>query len=259
MQNTYKKINALPSISEGFRLAGLNWGLNIAFLIVYFILVAVIGRIPYIGQVFSSLIAPILIFGYGIVAHLAAKNKAIVFGDFFNGFDRVPPLLLTNLLVGIISGLSLIPLLWYVGSAFGGYEGLINTFQSMSNPAEAEAAMGSFRQVLGTLSFGIISLIVLLYTIVSTLLMFSLFFVWYKNSEPVQALTESVQLVTQNIGQVFLLMLLSLIIIIISILPCFIGLIFAIPVLNYINYAAFASAVDIDNVDQNDVIDHLIE
>jgi hypothetical protein len=258
MKNTYKKINAIQSISKGFRLAGLNWGLNIAFFIVYIMFVSVISKIPYIGQAFNTLIAPILIFGYGIVAHLVANNKSIVFRDFFNGFDRVPPLFLTNLLTAIITGLSFIPLLWYIGSAFGGYEGFINNIQAMSDPAESQEASIAFGLAFSKLSFGLAFLLAFLSIIVSTLLMFSLFFVWYKNSEPVQALTESVQLVTQNIGQIILLMLLVFVIIIISALPFFIGLLFTIPALNYISYAAFSSAVDIENVEGNDVINHLI-
>jgi uncharacterized membrane protein len=258
MNKNYRSINATQSISEGFRLAGINWGLNIGFLIVVGIIGFVIGLLPVVSQLYSSFIAPIIIFGYGIVAHKFAKNERVEFGDYFKGFDQFVPLLLTNLAKTLVTILFALPFLFYIIDAMGGLSGIMNLINSISNPSESREVIEQIIENFSVLSIPIAILLGLLIAIPGFLLMFSLFFVWYKKSEPIDALKQSMNLVMENIGQIILFAILLAVINIVATIPCGIGLLFTIPASAYATYSLFASAVEIDDSSNKTTMDHFI-
>jgi hypothetical protein len=64
-----KKIDAVKSISEGFRIAGMNWGLFIGFTVVFLLLSTILSFIPIVNQIVSTFLYPILTIGFAVVAH----------------------------------------------------------------------------------------------------------------------------------------------------------------------------------------------
>ncbi len=259
MSKNFRSINATQGISEGFRLAGINWGLNIGFLIVVGIIGFFIGLIPIVSQAYSLFIAPIIIFGYGIVAHKFATNQRVEFGDYFKGFDQFGPLLLTNLAKTLVTLLFSVPFIFYILDAMGGISGIMDLVNSISNPSESREVIEQMIEKFSVLSIPIGFLLALLIFIPSFLLMFSLFFVWYKKSEPVDALKQSMGLVMENFGQIILFAILLAVINAVAALPCLIGLLFTVPASAFATYSLFASAVDIEDNGTKTTTDHFIE
>ncbi len=184
MDTNFKTINATKSISEGFRLAGINWGLNIAFLIVLFMIGGMVGFIPIVSQFYSSLVAPILMFGYGIVAYAYSRNERVEFGDYFKGFNNFGPMVLTTLGMMLASLVAFLPLLFYILDAMGGFSGIIDLITSFSDPMEASEAMERMGENLSQLSIPLVIVLGLLFLVPTFLFSFSLYFVWYKQSAP---------------------------------------------------------------------------
>jgi uncharacterized membrane protein len=112
---------------------------------------------------------------------------------------------------------------------------------------------------LSDLNFPLLMVLGLIAFLPTFFLMFAMFFVWYKNAEPMDAIKQSFELVKANFGQVLLFSFLWFLILIVSALPCGIGLLFTVPALGCATYAAFASVVDIDSDKEFDALEHLIE
>jgi hypothetical protein len=255
-----KKIDAVKSISEGFRIAGMNWGLFIGFTVVFLLLSTILNFIPIVNQIVSTFLYPILTIGFSVVAHQLATNRNVSFNNFFDGFQKTVPFLILTLLKTLIGLIFVAPLLYLVFKAFGGWE-MIKVIMDNSSPGDTEAAQEKLEIIKnGWRESNVLLLFVaaLLAFVPYLLFMFSAFFVWFKNSEPVDALKQSAEIVQNNIGAIILWSILAAIIAIISALPCGIGLLFTIPALSCTTYAAFASVVDIEEVENLDTKDHFL-
>ena len=255
-----RKIDAVKSIQEGFRIAGMNWGLFIGFTVLLFVVSSILGMIPYVNQVITTFLNPILGLGVGIVAHKMATGQNLSFNNYFDGFQKWQPLVLLTLLKILITIIFAAPLLYLCLEALGGIENL-RILADNSRPSDTEFATEKFeimktawKSMNGWLIFGAFILAMIPFVI----FMFSEMLVWFKNAEPVNALTESANIVKDNIGQVLVWFVLTFFIVLISALPCGLGLLFTIPALGCATYAAFASVVDIDNRGEMKTVDHLI-
>jgi hypothetical protein len=255
-----KKIDAVKSIQEGFRIAGMNWGLFLGFTVVFLLVSTILSFIPILNQIVSTFLYPILTIGFAVVAHQMATNRNVSFNNFFDGFQKTVPFLILTLLKTLIGLIFVAPLLYLIFQAFGGWE-MIKTLMDNSSPGDVEVAQEKFeimkngwRESNGLLIF----VASLLAFVPYFLFIFSSFFVWFKNSEPVDALKQSAALVQDNIGAIIIFGILSVIIAIISAIPCGIGLLFTIPALSCASYAAFASVVDIEEVENLDTKDHFL-
>ncbi len=255
-----RKIDAVKSIQEGFRIAGMNWGLFIGFTILLFVVSSVLGMIPYVSQVITTFLNPILGLGVGIVAHKMATGQNLSFNNYFDGFQKWQPLVLLTLLKILITIIFAAPLIYLCFEAFGGIENL-RIIADNSRPGDTEFATEKFdiikrawRNMNGFLIFGTFLLAMIPFVI----FMFSEMLVWFKNAEPVNALTESANIVKDNIGQVLAWFVLTFLIVVVSALPCGLGLLFTVPALGCATYAAFASVVDIDSNKNLKTVDHFI-
>lgn len=255
-----RKIDAVKSIQEGFRIAGMNWGLFIGFTILLFVVSSVLGMIPYVNQVITTFLNPILGLGVGIVAHKMATGQNLSFNNYFDGFQKWQPLVLLTLLKILITIIFAAPLIYLCFEAFGGIENL-RIIADNSRPGDTEFATEKFdiikrawRNMNGFLIFGTFLLAMIPFVI----FMFSEMLVWFKNAEPVNALTESANIVKDNIGQVLAWFVLTFLIVVVSALPCGLGLLFTVPALGCATYAAFASVVDIDSNKNLKTVDHFI-
>ncbi len=263
MNENFKTINATQSISQGFNLAGKNWGLNIAFVIVYIVIAGAAGAmlsfVPLGGQVFSSVIAPILIFGISIVAHKFARNERVDFGEYFDGFKMFMPLFLTNLLKMVVVLIAVLPLILYLFTVLGGFDTISRIISLSSDPTAIEELRDVAIDSLSNLNIPLLILLGIIAFLPTFFLTFAMFFVWYKKLEPMDAIKQSFELVKANLGQVIVFFLLWGLILIASVLPCGIGLLFTIPAFGCSLYAAFVSVVNIDEDKEFKVLEHLVE
>ncbi len=255
-----KKIDAVKSIQEGFRIAGKDWGLFIGFTVVFLVTSFILGLIPIVSQVLSTFIYPILAIGYYVAAHKLTTNSNLSFNNFFDGFQKTVPFLILTLLKTLIGLICAAPLIYLIFQAFGGWED-IKTIMDNSSPGDVEVAQEKLEIMKNgwrELSFPLLFVAFLLALIPYLLFMFSTFFVWFKNSEPADALKQSVTLVQNNIGQIIIFGILSALVAVISAIPCGIGLLFTIPALSCASYAAFASVVDLDENKSLDTSEHFL-
>jgi uncharacterized membrane protein len=255
-----KKIDAVKSIQEGFRIAGMNWGLFIGFTVVFLLVSTILGLIPVVNQILSTFIYPILTIGFAVVAHQLVTNRNVSFNNFFDGFQKTVPFLILTLLKTLIGLIFAAPLIYLIFQAFGGWE-MIKTLMDNSSPGDVEVAQekleimkSGWRELNIPLLIGAFFLALVPYL----LFMFSAFFVWFKNSEPVEALKQSANLVQNNIGAIIIWGILSTLIAIVSAIPCGLGLLFTVPALSCATYAAFASVVDIEDAQAIDTSEHLL-
>ena len=255
-----KKIDAVKSIQEGFRIAGKDWGLFIGFTVVFLLVSTVLSFIPVVSQVLSTFIYPILTIGFYVGAHKIATNSNMTFNNFFDGFQKTVPFLILTLLKTLIGLIFAAPLIYLVFQAFGGWE-MIKVLMDNSSPGDTEVAQEKLEIITsgwkasnGFLIFGAFLLAFVPYI----LFMFSAFFVWFKNSEPVDALKQSTTIVQENIGQIIIYGILSALVAAVSAIPCGIGLLFTIPALSCASYAAFASVVDLDENKSLDTKEHFL-
>ena len=255
-----RKIDAVKSIQEGFRIAGMNWGLFIGFTVVFLVVSTVLGFIPIVSQVLSTFIYPILTIGFAVVAHQLATNRNVSFNNFFDGFQKTVPFLILTLLKTLVGLIFAAPLIYLLLQGFGGWES-IKTLMDNSSPGDTEAAQekldllkNAWRDLNIPLAIGAFFLALIPYF----LFMFSAFFVWFKNSEPADALKQSASIVQNNIGPIIIFGILATVIALISALPCGLGLLFTMPALSCASYAAFASVVDIDEKQTMDTTEHFL-
>jgi len=119
-------------ISRGFDIFQKDMGSFIGFTAIFIVLTMVIGFIPFIGTIANQLVvAPALTVGFYLFANQLDKGERPEFGTFFKGFDFVGQLALGALVMGLIIGVSLVP----IGIVFWKYGWSEWYMELMQNPA----------------------------------------------------------------------------------------------------------------------------
>lgn len=96
--------------SRGWELFKLNAFPFVGYLLLVFLISAVLSRLPYPlgvnedreGGIVGSILLPIFMAGFYIVAFKLAKNQTVSFGDFFRGFNNFLQLFLVGLVGGLL-------------------------------------------------------------------------------------------------------------------------------------------------------------
>jgi uncharacterized membrane protein len=111
-ETIYEKVDRLKStgfnlrmsdyIKEGFGIFKKDVGGFLAFTLVVIGISLVLAFIPIIGSVASAFISPALMIGYVVVAGKIEKGENYGFNNFFDGFQKVVPLFLGQLVSGIL-------------------------------------------------------------------------------------------------------------------------------------------------------------
>jgi hypothetical protein len=104
----------------------------VGFTFLYLIINFGLSNIPYVGSIISGLISGVLVAGYYFVVFRISRGQSTEFGDFFLSFrnNQFLPLLLLNLLMGLVlGGIYLIALL-FIGLGF--YEPIYNVVTQSS-------------------------------------------------------------------------------------------------------------------------------
>lgn len=102
-------VNSGEWIGRGWAMFKKDAGPFIGFLAVVVVINFVLAIIPFIGQIASSVIGPILNAGFFIYAFKILREQSRSFSDFFEGFNQFGDLFLFALVSGLIASLPILP------------------------------------------------------------------------------------------------------------------------------------------------------
>jgi len=222
-------ISMSDSLSRSWNAVMKNIWIFAGFTILYIIVISFLSRIPVVKSLtgFVSFILPLSIFCAMQVAH---KQGVCNFSDFFNWTPKFGKLLVANLVLILVKIVVFIPIIILILTTVG--FGILGTYMSGS--------YGVVRESFGMLSGGLIGLIVLFAIILSFLLLilsFSyLFLIYFKDYNPMQALSTSWAVGKQNAGPIILFVFIAIGVSILGVLALLIGIIVAIPVILGMQY-----------------------
>lgn len=95
-------------IKEGFSIFKKDVGSFIGFTLVAIGISVVLALIPIIGSIASAFISPALMIGFVVVAGRIERGETYGFNNFFDGFQKVVPLFLGQLVSGILAAIGMI-------------------------------------------------------------------------------------------------------------------------------------------------------
>ena len=226
-------------VSEGIDIFKKHAGSFIGYTLLLLVIQGVVTSIPRIGNFGSMLISPALNVGIYLFAHRVANGENPDFNTFFRGFDHFVQLLLASIVTGIITVIAALPL---VGGAI----------YAMLSIFEGGGSLGSFPM------WTIVFVIPLIYLAVCY--MWTSMFIVFHHMEFWPAMEASRKIIAKNWFQVFLLALLIFFFgQILGALALIVGLLVTIPAAMCINYAAFADVTGLNEVQETDIIDHLVD
>lgn len=244
-------------ISRSFKFMNENLGLLIAFTIITYVINFFCQSLPYVGIFLGVAISPILSIGYSQFTYRVKRGHRPDFGEFFKGFTKIGPLILTYILTLVISLLALLPglIIWYKA---GTLEWLV----------EMQAAYPLFQDIpdlrdMVDMSLFWIGLAVMFIggVAVSLLFIWALKIVWFFEVGPLEAIEASRKLIARNWGEMLGFIIIVGLITISGVLVCGIGLLYTAPAMAIAIFFAFADATRIledSEEDQPDLIDHFI-
>jgi uncharacterized membrane protein len=102
-------VNSGDWIGKGWSMFQKDAGPLVGFFVVVLLINIVLGVIPGIGSIASSVIGPILNAGFLIYSFKILREQTRSFGDFFEGFSQFGDLFLFALVSGLISSLPMLP------------------------------------------------------------------------------------------------------------------------------------------------------
>lgn len=236
------KIDLSAAFNEGGRIFGKAMGTMVLFTLVYILISAVGGSIPFIGTFYSLLIDPVIAAGLIYLIHEAYISQTSRFETGFNGFRQFGGIVIINLVTGIVVGLMfLIVLLPFLISNIGELIEEIQyleEFQNTTDPDEAMAFIDYFLSLIGMYLPAIIAA-TLVAAIGSTLFIFAPFYYIVGKQEIGQSITKSVKAGAANMHILLLFLLIISLLAMASIVTLFIGLLWIIPWTQSITYAMY--------------------
>lgn len=240
-------------IDSGFKLVQKNLGMFIGFFLLYILIFAIVGMVPVVGQIVSSLLGPVVLAGFYLVAKKTQNNQHTEFGDFFKGFQFATPIVLRVIATSLIMLICALPFIYLVYDS-----GLLEWYMELlANPEESQYLIEDFPGLPNWWSMFL--LIPLIY--------FAICYAWadmfivFKNMSFWDAMEASRQLVSQKWLTIFAFFFVVGLIAMAGALLCGVGMIFTVPAAMCISYIAFADVIKLNDIDQeeDDILDHLVE
>lgn len=251
MANNQNILNAIENgyefrisnyISKAFDIFKTHVGEFIGFMLVYFVISMFTSFIPIVGTVIGLVISPALSLGALIVAHRISTNQNVEFSNFFDGFKKLGPLVITYLMTLVIYIALFLPIVFIIG---------INVFLEYDSQ-DPSAALGLFENFRELGWIFVLFFLVFLYVVVS--LRWSLALVYFYDYQPLDGIIGSWKLVNikwfHHLGFLFICGLIALG----GMLALVVGLLVAIPVISIADYVGFA---DVTKLEEDGVIDQI--
>lgn len=233
-------------ISEGFRTFGDEFGIYVAFTLVYAAISLAGGSIPYIGSTIGLFVNPPLIAGFIFYGILQRRNDHRDFNAFFSGFRQpywiplVAQSLLSTLAIALVIGLVCVPLFYTTLVTF------MHELEKVEGMPQDE--IGNF--VIGLMTpelYTAIIVAVLVGLFVSTFLCLAPCFIVLRRMNQIEAIRSSILLVSKKFLP-FLALVFSLwMILIAGVMLCCIGLLAAFPIYYLTLLSAFEHIMGSDS------------
>lgn len=231
-------------ISSGFDVFKIEAGSFIGFLIVSMLISLVLAFIPFLGTVINLIISGSLGAGYSIVASRIVEKEDVTFSNFFDGFDKLGPFVIFNILIFcIFAALAILA----GGSAF------LTLFTSSGGNIDfSELTSPSFLVTMGIIGF--ISFIIFI------LLMYVPQYIVFDNMDAFSSMKASATLVAKKPFHHMLFLIVWGLIIIVSCIPLLLGLLVTIPAMQVSIHMAWRDMTNYDNRNNEsvNVADHLV-
>ena len=225
-------------LSSGFRAFGNDFGIYVAFTLVYIAISMATGFIPYVGSTIGLFVNPVLIAGYTYYGRAQYINDHRDFNTFFQGF-RQPhwiPLVMQSLMA------SLLLLAAIAGATMPFFYEAILKFLEDAQKIETmpQAEVGEFVLGLWNTDLTIVSLIALVVgLLVSTVICLAPFFIIYRSSSFGEAMQSSARVVRKRFPAFLGLTITLWLVLVLGVLLCCIGFLAAFPIYYLTLLAAF--------------------
>jgi membrane-anchored glycerophosphoryl diester phosphodiesterase (GDPDase) len=226
---------------EYFKLKPLEY---VGYATLVIVITLVLSIIPIIGTIASLIISPALTVGALIFTNMLARNENPEFGNFFDGFKKLTPLLVAYLLTLVIYAIIFIPFLLIVGVS------VISEFAAAGD--DPEAMVDNF-QTLASMGIWIfIFALILLYVAVS--LRWVLHLVYFHQYDAVEAIKTSWKLTNKKWLHHLGFVLLGGFFMFLGALALVVGILVAIPFFYAADLAGYA---DVTGLNAEDELDNL--
>lgn len=230
---------AIYYIRQGFRMFTAEAGAYIAITFLLFVGLFLVGMLPYVGDILSSLIIGPLMIGFGIYAMATEDNAYRGVRTFFEEFKERS--LYQYFFFQYFS--KAVSLLFFIGSIYLFIGDDLPIFlEQLSNleKMEQEEAVKVVEQLIqyGPLQLGALAgaILVSLFTV---LLTFTGFYIWRARINFWQAMKASAQFVLKNFAGVIFFLLLMGLLSVFSVLLMFLGFLVVLPVYQLALFRAF--------------------
>lgn len=227
-------------LKAGFKLWNTKPAQYIAFILVLMLIGLGLGMIPFIGPVLNGLfISSCLTLGGYLYSDRVANDQSAEFGNFFDGFQDIPKIIVLNLILFALAILILIPFVMSVGVS--ALMGSVEDSTSLSMPFE-------------NVGWGPILLILpAIYAYMLTA--FTIPMIGFYGLSPVNALQYSAKFVHKHALSIFLFFMICFIIIFVGILGFFIGIFVTGSMIYALMYVLFSDLTDLDGYRTEEIED----
>lgn len=225
-------------LSTGFRAFGNEFGIYVAFTLVYIAISMGTGLIPYIGSTIGLFVNPVLIGGFIFYGRAQFINDHRDFNTFFAGFRQphwialVMQSLMANFLLIVIIGASTLPLFY---DAIVKFFEQIQLIETLPQDEVGDFIMGLWNRDL-TIAF-VVAVVVGL--VVSTLICLAPYFIVYRSLTFVESIQASFQVVKKRFWGFIGLMITLWLVLILGIMLCCVGFLAAFPIYHLTLLAAY--------------------
>ena len=225
-------------LSSGFRTFGNDFGIYVAFTLVYIAISMATGFIPYLGSTIGLFVNPVLIAGYTYYGRLQYLNEHRDFNTFFQGFRQPQwiPLVMQSLMASflLVVAIAAATMPFFYDSILKFLED-VQKIETLPQAEVGEFVLGLWNTDLTIAS--IIALVVGL--VVSALICLAPFFIIYRSFSFAQAMQASARVVSMRFPAFLGLMLTLWLILVLGVLLCCIGFLAAFPIYYLTLLAAF--------------------
>jgi uncharacterized membrane protein len=251
---TSKTPRIMDYFSQGFNLVFKQVGLFFGVMMIMLLISIAASQVPGLDFAQSLLVQPLLMMGIFVVADKINYQEGVTFSNFFDGFNQVGPILLSNLL----RGLAVLPALAIMAYGYVEMFGMDNLKAMVL--LGRDAIDPTLIQFSG-LSFLFILIGLLLALIISLFFIFTLPMIRFRGLGATQAMSASFKLTGKHFPNFILFGLLAFVINLAGALLLLVGLIITIPA----TYCAISIAFDdlieareVEGDDEDTIMEHFI-
>jgi hypothetical protein len=230
------RVDSLAFIRKGFKYFGDEFGIYVAFTLVYIALSMALGSLPVVGDLSGMLVGPPLVAGFAFYMRLQSRNEYREFSNFFGGFrgGNWPSLVSQGISVTLSMALAVaIVVLPFFFEPIQVFVGELEKIQTMDPEKAGEFVLGLYNRQIG------LAAVLAAFVALAVLTLFCLapLFIVYRGYSAFQAIGASWKIVSKKYPAFFLFNMLLWILVIVGFLMCCVGLLAALPVF-YLSLAA---------------------